>query len=371
MRTILNAESQNFTPKGKKLEFFSCNRFDKIYTSENTLMCNFTKGVCLMDSTITPAGKAIKTGKNLRTAKKGPLRTFKSNWELLLLCIPALVCYILFAYMPMGGLVMAFKNFRYDLGIFGSPFCGTSNFDFLFKSVDLARIVRNTVSYSAVFIVTGLIANVAVALLLFEVTSRGALKAYQTMMTLPNFLSWVIVGYITYAIFNPSLGVLNQLLSFMGMKHIDVYSNVGVWPFILVFVNMWKGVGMGCIMYYAALIGIDTALYEAAKIDGANRWQQTWHISLPGLIPLMTIMSILAVGNMFRGDFGLFYQIPRNVGVLYETTDIIDTYVFRGLQNANFGMSSAVGLVQSVVGLVLVLFTNFIVSKISPENSMF
>ena len=299
------------------------------------------------------------------------VRTFKANWELLLLCIPALISYILFQYIPMGGLVMAFERYRYDLGLFGSPFIGLENFEFLFKSVDLVRIVRNTVGYGALFLVVDLITNVGVALLLFEINSRGALKFYQTVMTLPRFLSWVIVGFITYAIFNPAVGVLNQVLSTLGMQGVDVYSNPSYWPFILTAVHIWNGVGMGCIMYYANLIGIDPALYEAATIDGASRWQQTLHISIPSLVPLMTIMGIMAVGGLFNGDFGLFYQIPRDVGVLYPTTDIINTYVFRGLQNGEFGMSSATGLVQSVVGLVLVTITNAIVKKIAPENSMF
>ncbi len=299
------------------------------------------------------------------------VRTFKANWELLLLCIPALISYILFQYIPMGGLVMAFERYRYDLGLFGSLFIGLENFEFLFKSVDLVRIVRNTVGYGALFLVVDLITNVGVALLLFEINSRGALKFYQTVMTLPRFLSWVIVGFITYAIFNPAVGVLNQVLSVLGMQGVDVYSNPSYWPFILTVVHIWNGVGMGCIMYYANLIGIDPALYEAATIDGASRWQQTLHISIPSLVPLMTIMGIMAVGGLFNGDFGLFYQIPRDVGVLYPTTDIINTYVFRGLQNGEFGMSSATGLVQSVVGLVLVTITNAIVKKIAPENSMF
>ncbi len=323
-----------------------------------------------MNSSLSPSVRNTAKTSAKASAPKA-LRIFKKNWELLLLCIPALAAYILFAYIPMGGLVMAFKNFRYDMGIFGSPWIGTKNFDFLLKSVDLWRIVRNTLSYSAVFIVVNLITHVGVALLLFELNSRKFLKVTQTIMTLPNFLSWVIVGYITYAIFNPSLGVLNQMLALFNQNPVDVYSNLSYWPFIIVIVNIWKGVGMGCIIYYAALMGVDPALYEAATIDGANRWQQTRYVSLPSLVPVMTILTILAVGNMFRGDFGLFYQIPRNVGVLYEVTDIIDTYVFRGLQNGNFGMTSAVGLVQSVVGLVLVTLANLAVRKISPENSMF
>lgn len=306
------------------------------------------------------------------TTKKRKRGTWLKNMELLILCVPALVCYILFAYVPMFGLVMAFKDYKLAKGIWGSRWIGLKNFEFLFKSVDLTRIVRNTLVYSITFIITGLILNVLIAILLNEVSkNRRALKYYQTTMIFPNFLSWVIVGYITYALFNPSLGILNQLRGFFGLESIDVYMHTRYWPGILILVNLWKGVGMGSMFYFAALIGIDESLYEAARIDGASRLQQILHISLPGLIPLMTIMSILAMGSVFRGDFGLFYQIPRDVSLLYESTDIIDTYVFRGLQNNSYGMASAVGFVQSVVGLLLVTGTNAIVKKISPENSMF
>jgi putative aldouronate transport system permease protein len=298
--------------------------------------------------------------------------TFLKNLELLTLCIPALVGYILFAYVPMFGLVMAFKDYKLARGIWGSKWIGLKNFEFLWRSVDLGRIVRNTVCYSLTFIVVGLVLNVFIALLLNEIRdNRRALKYYQTTMIFPNFLSWVIVGYITYALFNPTLGILTQIRSALGMTPIDVYMDTKYWPGILVTVNMWKGVGMGSMFYFAALIGIDESLYEAARIDGANRLQQIRYISLPSLIPLMTIMSILAMGSVFRGDFGLFYQIPRDVKVLYEVTDIIDTYVFRGLQTNSYGMASAVGFVQSVVGLIMVTGTNAIVKRISPENSMF
>ena len=306
--------------------------------------------------------------------KKSALRRGKliRNLELLVLCVPALACYVLFAYVPMFGLVMAFKDYKLARGIWGSKWIGLKNFEFLFKSVDLSRIMRNTVLYSIAFIAIGLALNVLIALLLNEIrTHKRALKYYQTTMIFPNFMSWVIVGYITYAVFSPTLGVWNQLRGLFGLEALDVYMNAGYWPGILVFVNMWKGVGMGSMFYFAALIGIDESLYEAAKIDGASRLQQIRHISLPGLVPLMVIMSILAMGSVFRGDFGLFYQIPRDVKVLYETTDIIDTYVFRGLQNNKYGMASAVGFVQSVAGLLMITVTNAIVKKISPENSLF
>ncbi len=298
-------------------------------------------------------------------------RVFSKNWELLLLCIPAIAAYLLFQYAPMVGLQMAFRNYRYDRGLFHSEWTGFKNFEFLFRSIDLARIVRNSVLYSLTFLILGTICNVVVALLLFEINNRRWLKFYQTVMTFPNFLSWVVVGFVTYAVFNPSIGVLNQVLAFFGHEGVNVYGSPKYWPYILTYMNLWKNVGMGCIMYYAALMGIDPSLYEAATIDGANRWQQTIHISLPSLTSLITIMSILGIGGLFGGDFGLFYQIPRNIGVLYPTTDIINTYVYRGLAGGDYGMSSATGLVQSVVGLVLVVATNLVVKKISPENSMF
>lgn len=303
--------------------------------------------------------------------RKSVLATFRSNWGLLCLCLPALACYILFQYIPMGGLVLAFKKYHYNMGLFGSPWAGLDNFKYLFESSVLLRIVRNTVGYNVAFIIIGVVSNVAFALLLYEINNKKALKAYQTIITFPNFLSWVMVGYITYGLFNPSYGLVNQMAALFGVKGTDIYTSTGVWPFILVFVERWKNIGMGCIIYYASLVGIDPNLYEAAQIDGANRWRQTIHISIPSLTPLITIMVIMASGQIFAGDFGLFYQIPRNVGVLYEAIDIVETYVYRGLKQADFGMSSAVGLVQSFIGLGLVLATNQIVKRISPENSMF
>ena len=312
---------------------------------------------------------------NENTARKRPpvmFRRFRANWELLLLCVPAIFCYIVFSYIPMIGLVMPFKNYKYNLGLFGSKWVGLKNFEFLFRSTDLWRITRNTVGYGLIFLVVCTVVNIGIALLLFEIKERrGALKTYQTIMTFPNFMSWVIVGFITYAIFNPTLGVMNQLIRALGGKGVDVYSNPAYWPFIIPIVNAWKGLGMGSMMYLANLLGIDGSLYEAATIDGANRWQQTRYISIPNIIPLWTIMTILAVGGLFRGDFGLFFQIPRNIGLLYETTDIIDTFVYRGLQSNNYGQSSAVGFIQSFLGLICVGGTNWIVTKISPENAMF
>lgn len=307
-----------------------------------------------------------------KTSKKSGWKTFKDNAELSVLLIPGIILLILFAYIPMFGVIIAFKDYRNNLGIFGSKWVGFENFKFFFTSQDAWRILRNTVGYGIMFIVTGLIAAVFVAILLYEVKRKAALKFYQTTMILPHFLSWVIVGYITYVLLEPNLGIFNKIIRFFGGEGLQWYSEPKYWIFILPMVNLWKTIGLKCIMYYAALMGIDEQLFEAAQIDGASRLKQIWYITIPSLIPLMTILTILDVGNIIKGDFGLFYTIPRDVGLLYPTTDIIDTYVYRGLRTGDdIGITTAVGLFQSVVGLIMVVGTNLIVKKVSPENSLF
>lgn len=325
-----------------------------------------------MDSVKTAPEKAPVVQKK-KPLKAGPLKTFLGNWELLLLCVPSLVLNLLFHYVPLTGIVMAFKDYNFRKGIWGSNWAGFVNFKLMFLSTDFPRLLRNTVCYSLWFLFIGTVANIIVALLLFEINSKAALKTYQTIITFPNFLSMVIVGFISFAILHPNSGFLNEVLEMFGVPSgtVNVYQTVGVWPLILTIVNIWKGVGMGCILYYANLIGIDTTLYEAAVIDGANRWQQTFHISLPSLLPLICIQLIMGVGSTFSTGLDLFYQIPRNIPVLYETTDVIATYIYRGLTGANYEMSTALGLMQSTAGLVMVVLANAVVRKVSPENSMF
>ncbi|MDQ0916122.1 sugar ABC transporter permease [Paenibacillus sp. V4I5] len=298
-------------------------------------------------------------------------RLVKENIALFALTLPAILYYLIFHYTPMFGVILAFKDYKYSDGILGSSWVGFKNFEYFFTSMDAWRITRNTVSYASVFIVLGNIAAVTVALLLFEVRGKLALKFYQTSMIMPKFLSWVLVGYMTYTLFNPSLGYFNQLIQFFGFEPLDVYSNSKYWPYIIVTVEIWKTVGLSSIIYYAALMSVDPELFEAAKIDGAGKMRQIFAISLPSLSPVLTIIIILAIGNLFRGDFGLFYQIPRDIGVLYPTTDVIDTYVYRGLRAGDFGISAAVGLFQSVVGLILIVISNWIVTKVRPENALF
>lgn len=293
------------------------------------------------------------------------------NRSMLLLALPALIYFIVFHYIPMFGAIIAFKDYSYVDGILGSRWIGFENFKFFFMSQDAFRITRNTVCYGATFIVMNAVCASAIALLMNEIRNRGAIKTYQTVMLFPNFLSWVVVGYISYILLNPALGTFNQIMALFGKEGIDWYSDPKYWPAILTVANTWKGVGMQSIIYYATLLGVDSSLYEAATIDGANRWQQCRYISIPSLTPVIIIMSILAVGNIMRGDMGLFYQLSRDVGALYPTTDVIDTYLYRGLRTGDIGITAAVGLFQSVVGTCMVLLTNAIVKKIDPDQAMF
>lgn len=314
----------------------------------------------------------IKQNKTASVKKKSKRQTFRENAELSVLTIPGVLYFLIFCYMPMIGIIIAFKDYRNNLGVFGSKWIGFKNFEFFITSQDLARILRNTVGYGIAFIILGLVCAVIVALLLYEVKSRTCLKFYQTTMILPHFLSWVIVGYITYILLEPNLGVINSILAKLGTEGKQWYSEPKYWVVILPVVQIWKTVGLNCIMYYAALMGVDKELFEAATLDGAGRFKQIIHISIPMLVPLMITLTILHVGNVIRGDFGLFYTIPRDIGLLYPTTDIIDTYVYRGLRTGDdLGITAAVGLFQSVVGLIMVVGTNLIVKKINPEQSLF
>lgn len=285
--------------------------------------------------------------------------------------IPMLLVFI-FSYLPMCGVIIAFKDYNYSDGIFGSKWVGFENFRVFVSSNEFAKITWNTLYMNFLFIVCGIFAAVLVAILLYEIKSRNATKVYQTVMITPHFLSWVVVAYMAYAILRPNGGFLNTILAAFGIESTDWYSVPSAWPVILLICNVWKHVGMDSVMYYAALMGIDSSIFEAAEVDGANKFQRTIHIVLPELAGIITILAILKVGNIFRADFGLFYQIPRDVGILYSTTDVIDTYIFRTMRVVgDMSLSSAVGLLQSVVGMVVVLITNFIAKKIDPSRGLF
>lgn len=313
------------------------------------------------------------SGKNLRKRfQKAAAGTNAANRQLLLLCLPALAAFLVFHYVPLvAGIVMPFKDYTMAKGIWGSAWCGLKNFTWIFKSTEIVRVVRNSLLYGIWFLFIGPIVNIIFALLLFDVRRKSALKVYQTAMCLPNFMSMVVVGFITYAILSPRYGVLNEMRAALGQTTLDVYSDPKYWPGILTIVNLWKGVGMGSLLYYAGLMGTDTCLYEAASIDGANHIQKTWFISIPQLLPIFCIQVILGIGGIVGGNFDLHYLIPRDQGVLYETTDIISTFVTRSLLKADYVRGSAVGLMQSFVGMLLVLGANAVIRRISPENSLF
>ncbi|GGI44009.1 sugar ABC transporter permease [Paenibacillus marchantiophytorum] len=304
-------------------------------------------------------------------ALKKEITYLRKNKSLFLLSLPAVLFVFAFSYLPMFGTVLAFKDYNYAKGIWGSDWSGLDNFKFFFTSQDAWRVTRNTLVLNALFIVIGLAASVVFGILLAEM-GRKAVRLFQSILFFPYFLSWVVVGYISYILLNPTYGAVNQLLKWLGIASVDWYSDPTYWPAILVITYLWKNVGYTAIIFYTGLMSVDPSYYEAASIDGASRFQQILRISYPLIVPLVLLLFILNVGKIFFSDFGLFYFIPRNVGALYPTTDVIDTYVYRSLRVVgDIGMASAAGLYQSFVGLVLVLITNRIVKKFDSDSALF
>ncbi|GIP31501.1 sugar ABC transporter permease [Paenibacillus sp. J2TS4] len=308
---------------------------------------------------------------------KETLHIMYKNRVWILMVLPGTIWFLLFSYLPMFGTVIAFKKFRIDpdgffASIMNSKWVGWDNFNYLFSTNSAFVITRNTILYNLVFIVLGLVTAVTAAILLSELANKKLAKFYQTGMLFPHFLSWVIVSYFVFTFLSADRGLLNNVLGWFNIDAVSWYNEPKYWPFILVFMSMWKGIGYGSIVYLAAIVGIDRTYYEAAMMDGATKWQQIRHITLPMIKPLMIILTIMNVGKIFNSDFGLFYQVPRDSGALYSVTNVIDTFVYRGLMTiGDIGMSTAAGLYQSAVGLVLVLLTNHIVRKIDEDNALF
>ncbi len=297
----------------------------------------------------------------------------KRYWPLYVMFLPGVVYLFINSYIPMFGIQIAFRQYNAAKGVFGSPWIGLKNFEFLVRTKDAWIMVRNTLLYNLVFIFLGTVLAVTTAIILSEIRNKKAKQAYQTIILIPFLISMVIVSYLAFAFLSTSNGFINNtLVKVFGIKAIDWYNTPKYWPFILVIINVWKGLGYNMILYYATILGIDSTLYEAAVVDGANRWQKVVHVTLPGLKSTIIILTLMALGGIFRSDFGLFYQVPQNSGPLINVTQTIDTYVYRGLmQNNNIGMSSAAGLYQSVVGFVLVITANTIVRKIDSDSSLF
>jgi putative aldouronate transport system permease protein len=299
---------------------------------------------------------------------------FKKYAPFFLMMAPGLLYLIINNYVPLIGLVIAFKDVNFSTGILQSPWAGLKNFEYLFATRDAFTITRNTILYNVSFIIINTTVAVTVAILLNEVRKKWLLKSYQSIILLPHLMSMVIVSYLVYAFLSPDTGLLNKtILPVFGIHDsVSWYSEAKYWPFILPIVNVWKGVGFFCIVYLASIIGIDKEYYEAATLDGATKFMQIRRITLPLITPTITMMVLLSIGRIFYSDFGLFYQVPMNSGAIYETTNVIDTYVYRGLlQLGDIGMSAAAGFYQSIVGFLLVILSNFIVRKINSENSLF
>lgn len=297
---------------------------------------------------------------------------YRKSVQLSLLAIPGLLWFFIFCYVPMAGIVVAFKSYKPKLGILKSSWVGFDNFRFLFASNDAMKIVWNTVFYNflSIFIVT--LVSVIIALLMDAVANRKCIKVYQTMLFLPRFISWVVVGYMAIVLFHYENGLFNHILEAMGKEKISWYLKPQYWRTILVTANVWKQMGYTCLIYYGTIIGIDTAIYESAEIDGATNMKKIIYITVPLLKPTIIVMILMSIGSIMRSDFGLFYYVPNNSGALYGVTDVLDTYIYRALRvTGDVSSSAAASLFQSVVGLVMILLSNAAVKKFDSESSLF
>lgn len=304
-------------------------------------------------------------------------KSFRSQIPFLFMILPGAFVLLINNYIPMLGITLAFERYRFNKNfinsILTSKFVGFDNFEFFFKTPSAWTITRNTILYNLAFIVLGLVIPVMLAVALNELRNKFASKLYQSVLFLPYFLSWIVVSYLAFSFLSYENGFINRsVLSAFGIEDVNWYFETKYWPFILTFFQLWKYTGYNVVVYLAAIAGIDTEYYEAAGIDGASKWQMIRHITLPLLKPLMIIMTLLAVGRIFNADFGLFFNVPRNMGSLYSVTDVIDTYVFRSLRNSNnVGMSTAAGLYQAIVGCVTVFIANSVVRRIDSDKALF
>lgn len=296
----------------------------------------------------------------------------KKNRALFMMILPAAIIIIIFSYLPMSGLVLAFKDYRYNLGVFGSEWNGLENFRFLFESGTGWLITKNTILYNLLNLVTSQGLAILIAVAITEMKVMPFKKVTQSVIFFPYFISWVIVGTFVYNIFNYETGLLNTILTTFGADKVNVYSMPWVWPIIICVFNAWKWSGYNSVIYIAAITGIDTECYEAAQIDGANIFQRIRYITIPGIKPTIITMLLLNVGRILRGDFEMFYQIVGNNGQLFNATDVIDTYVFRSLTtSANLGMTAAATFYQSILCFIIIMVVNAIVKKIDKDMALF
>lgn len=315
----------------------------------------------------------MKRDKKSKSKKSGSRIHWSRVLPFYLMALPGIIYMLINNYFPMFGTVMAFKKMDFKKGILKSPWNGLKNFKFLFASSDAWTITRNTVGYNIVFFIVGTIMAIVMAILINEIVASKAKKLYQSLILLPYLVSWVIVSYLAFAYLSADVGMINNsILEPMGREGVGWYQERKYWPYFLVFVYVWKNVGYSMIIYLSSIVGISSDYYEAARIDGASKWKQIRYITLPLLKPTVITLMILAIGQVFRSDFGLFYQMPRNSGMLYPVTRTLDVYVYQALmENANYGMSSAASFYQSIVGFVLIVLANKLVKKYEPKSALF
>jgi len=301
--------------------------------------------------------------------KGGLIYNIKKYRGLYIMFLPVIICLTVFNYIPMWGVILAFKNYLPWKGFWGSPWAGWANFEYIFNTPDFPRLVRNTILINVYKMIWGFPAPIILALLLNEVRVRFFKRTVQTISYLPHFVSWIVISGIAYNLLNTNFGIINNFLKLLGYEPVQWYIRADVWRSILVITHIWKGVGYGSIIYLAAISSIDPSLYEAAIVDGATRWQQTWHITIPGIMPTASILFILGVGGLMYGDFGQIYALIGYNSPLYETTDVLDFYIYRvGLQGGKFSVGVALGLFQSIIGFFLVLITNYLAKKVGGEG---
>lgn len=309
----------------------------------------------------------VKTKKK----KSSLFKEFNKNIALFIMLLPGLIVMLVNNYLPMFGLVFAFRKMDDYSKLFGSEWVGFDNFRYLFGSSTAWTITRNTIGYNVCFILIGITVPVLIAIGLNELRSKKAGKIYQSLFFIPYFLSWIVISYLSYGLLSNEFGAVNRILNMLGAESIKWYTTPEYWPYILVFVNTWKWTGYDTIVYLAAVAGINQDLFEAAAVDGASRLQQVWHITLPSLVPLMIVLVLIRLGRMFYTDMGLFFSVPRNMGMLQNVTNTIDTYVYRAfMQTGDVGLASAAGFYQAVLGLVVILSFNAIVRKYDKESAI-
>lgn len=314
-----------------------------------------------------------ETGENQANKSRSFLKEMKTNFVLYLMMLPTIVFLLINNYLPIAGLSLAFLKFRPAIGFFKSKFIGIENFKFFFATPDFITITRNTIAYNSVYIVLDILVAVICAIALNEMRKKLAKRAFQSFMLMPFFLSWVVINFIFYSFLSVDRGFINtKVLEFLNMQPVQWYRNVKAWPFILVFAQLWRYTGYNTILIYAGLMGIDETMYEAAVVDGASKWKQMTHITLPQLMPVIIIMFLMLVGRIFYADFGLHFQVPNGSGALFPVTDVLDTYVYRSLrQMGNISMAAAAGFYQAVVGMIIVVVANKVVTRIDPTKSLF